>query len=336
MLGNPISGEPQEKNRYRFWERIEELEGAVLRGDENWKGSAVTKRGRTRTQRRSDMKESPMKPADLQLTTQVIGYGRFLFVVLPASRVDAALTAALDDLGRGLENMHEVEGYPSEEAFRRGRFQLLRADPAFSSERDISHPAVSAANVLIRLEAAAPAPLLIYEKGLRALVEPRGGTVEVLAGVQRPRSYTSYAMTQYAYAPALPPGSARRLPIGVVTPQNKTAAWWAMDWMRRETFFLPRYDDQGNVLAKGHALAAAAGIPCITRRLYHAPERYGRPDGYDFIGYFEFAEEDAPIFRAVMTALRDTAQNPEWAYVREGPEWWGRRVVSATELWEAS
>lgn len=53
MLENPISSESQEKTRYRFWERIEEREGAVLRGDENWKGSAVAKRGRTRTQRRS-------------------------------------------------------------------------------------------------------------------------------------------------------------------------------------------------------------------------------------------------------------------------------------------
>ena len=34
--------------------------------------------------------------------------------------------------------------------------------------------------------------------------------------------------------------------------------------------------------------------------------------------YFEFAEEHAPIFRAVMAALRDTAQNPEWAtYVKD-------------------
>jgi hypothetical protein len=277
-----------------------------------------------------------MTPAELQLTTQVTGHGRFLFVTLPPNRIDAALSAALDDLGSGLENMHDVEGHPPEEAFRRGRFQLLRAEPALSGERDIAHPAMSGANALIRLEAATLEPLALYEKGLRALIEPRGGAVEVLAGVQRPRSYTSYAMTQYAYAPALPPGPARRLPIGVVTPQNKTAAWWAMDWMRRETFFLPRYDDQGNVLANGHALAAAAGIPCVTRRLYHAPERYGRPDGYDFVGYFEFAERDTPIFRAVMAALRDTAQNPEWAYVREGPEWWGRRVENAAELWGQS
>jgi hypothetical protein len=275
-----------------------------------------------------------MNPADLKMTTQVIGHGRFLFVSLSQDRTDTALIEAIDDLGAGMENMHEAEGSPSEENFRRGRFQLLRAEPARSRERDLLHPGLSTASVLIRLEAASPAPLLAYERALRALIERRGGTVETLAGVQRPRSYTSYAMTQFAYAPALSPGPGARFPLAVVTPQNKTAAWWDMDWMRRESFFLPRYDDTGNVMAKGHALAAAAGIPCINRRLYHAPDGYGRPDTYDFVGYFEFAEADAPVFQAVMAGLRDVAQNPEWAYVREGPEWWGRRVKRAAELWE--
>jgi hypothetical protein len=31
VLENPIRSEPQEKNRYRFWGRIEELEGRVLK-----------------------------------------------------------------------------------------------------------------------------------------------------------------------------------------------------------------------------------------------------------------------------------------------------------------
>ena len=57
------------------------------------------------------------------------------------------------------------------------------------------------ADGLIRLEAEASEPLLKYEKGLRALLNPVGGSVETLSGVQRPRSYTSHAMTQYAYAP---------------------------------------------------------------------------------------------------------------------------------------
>ncbi len=70
-----------------------------------------------------------------------------------------------------------------------------------------------------------------------------------------------------------------------------------------------------------------------TRGLLHHADGYGVGNGYDFIGYFEFAEADAPIFRDVMTGLRDRAENPEWVYGREGPEWWSRRVGHARELW---
>jgi hypothetical protein len=275
-----------------------------------------------------------MHPADLHLSPEVIGYQRFLFVRLPPGGADGALADALDGLGKGMENMHDVTGYPSEDACQRGRFQFLRAEPTLSTARDLPHPAILSAHALIRLEGATLGPLLCYEEGVRELIEPRGGTVETLAGVQRPRSYTSYAMSQFAYAPALAPQPGVVCPMGVVTPQNKTAAWWAMDWMQRESFFLPRYDAQARLITKGHALAAAAGIPYIVRRNVHAPEHYGREGNYDFVPYFEFAEQHAAIFRAVMAALRDTAQNPEWAYVREGPEWWGRRVGCAAVLWE--
>ena len=88
------------------------------------------------------------------------------------------------------------------------------------------------------------------------------------------------------------------------------------------------------MVVKGHALSADAGIAGITRRLVHAPEGYGRDESYDFVGYFEFAEADASTFSAVMAALRDVEQNPEWAYVSEGPEWWGRRVGEPKELWK--
>jgi hypothetical protein len=280
------------------------------------------------------MSELRTHPADLNLSPEVVGHQRFLFICLPPSRVDGALTEALDGLGEGMENMHDVAGYPSEDAFQRGRFQFLRAEPTLSAARDLPHPAILNAHALIRLEGAIPDCLLRYEEGVRRLIESRGGTVETLAGVQRPRSYTSYAMAQFAYTPALAPQPGTTCSMGVVTPQNKTATWWAMDWMQRESFFLPRYDTQQRLVAKGHALAAAAGIPYIVRRNVHAPESYGREGSYDFVPYFEFAEEHAPVFRAVMAALRDTAQNPEWAYVREGPEWWGHRVRYAAALWE--
>lgn len=273
-----------------------------------------------------------MDAAALSMTTEVLGHARFLFVHLPPERADRALLDGLEALGAPLENMHGVDGYPSADASRRGRFQYLRAVSPVA-EREVADAGMTGANVLVRLEGRTLGPLLAYERELRALIERRAGIVHLRAGVSKERSYTSYAMTQFAYAHAWPPKPGAVCPFGVVTPQNKTAAWWAMDWMRRESFFLPRYDERGEIVAKGHALASAAGIPCITRRLAHHPDGYGLGTGYDFIGYFEFAEADAPVFRAVMAGLRDRAQNPEWLYVREGPEWWGRRVATAEELW---
>ncbi len=276
-----------------------------------------------------------MQSADLNLTTNVTGHQRFLFIKLPQDANRASFAKAISGLGGGMENMHYVDGPPSAEAFSRGRYQMLRAEPSMSSEQGIPHPAVMDADALIRLEGESSEPLLEYEDGLRALLEDVGGSVETLSGVQRPRSYTSHAMTQYAYARAQQPGPGAVHPLGVVTPMNKNAQWWGLDWMHRESFFLPRYDANENMVIKGHALAADAGISCITRRLVHAPDGYGQDGSYDFVGYFEFAESDAATFSAVMGALRDTEQNPEWGYISEGPEWWGRRVGDPAELWPA-
>ena len=274
-----------------------------------------------------------MQPADLNLTTTVTGHQLFLFVTFGKAWTDGGadgeLVEALDLLGQGMENIHDVDGPPSDEAFERGRFQLLRAEVGMTTEQQIVHPAVSGSHGLIRLECSSLEPITNYETGLRVLIESRGGSVETLAGVQRPRSYTSHVMVQFAYAHALPPGPGGKFPLAAVTPMNKTAAWWEMDSIHRESFFLPRYDENENMVVKGHALASGAGVPSIIRRLVHAPEGYGLEGNYDFVGYFEFAEADAPVFRQVMAGLRDTKQNPEWKYVVEGPEWWGRRVRDA-------
>jgi len=273
-----------------------------------------------------------MQPQDLNMTTTVTGHQLFLFVTFGDGKAEGELTQALDLLGQDMENMHDVDGPPSDEAFERGRFQLLRAEVRLTSEQQIVHSALTEADGLIRLECASLEPIKRYETGLRTLMDATGGSVETLAGVMRPRSYTSHAMTEFAYAHALQPGKGEKYPLAAVTPMNKTDAWWEMDFLHRESFFLPRYDENENIVVKGHALASAAGVPKINRRLVHAPEGYGLEGNYDFIGYFEFAEADAPVFRQVMAGLRDTGQNPEWKYVVEGPEWWGRRVGDAAEF----
>ena len=270
-----------------------------------------------------------MQPQDLNMTTTVTGHQLFLFVTFGDGKAGGELAQSLELLGQGMENMHDVDGPASDEAFQRGRFQLLRAEAGLTSEQQIIHPAVSESHGLIRLECASLEPIKSYETGLRALMGAAGGSVETLAGVMRPRSYTSHAMTQFAYTHALPPGPGDKYPFAAVTPMNKTDAWWQMDFLHRESFFLPRYDEDENMVVKGHALASAMGVPSINRRLVHAPEGYGLEGNYDFVGYFEFAESDAQVFRQVMAGLRDTGQNPEWKYVVEGPEWWGRRVRDA-------
>jgi hypothetical protein len=272
-------------------------------------------------------------PAALNLTTQVLGYGRFLFLELAPSDADSALLRALESAGADLENAHFSEGPPTAATMARGRLQYLRRDPTRFRANDIEDAGVAASPAAVRLEGDAAEPLNAYEQRVRALIEARGGRVHVHAGVRKDRSYTSFAMTQFAYASALAPARGDRHGLAVFLPQRKTAEWWTMDWMRRESFFLPRYDDQGRLAVAGHTLASAEGIPYLMRRLYHRPEGYGLESGYDFLGYFEFAEKHAPVFERVMQRLRDAEQNPEWRYVREGPEWWARRVGSAEELW---
>jgi len=98
--------------------------------------------------------------------------------------------------------------------------------------------------------------------------------------------------------------------------------------MERHTYFLPRYSDTGKQVAQGHVLAAAAGVPCLYRRTNKYSELPAPEGEYDFVNYFECADRDVNSLHEVCAALRDTAQNPEWKFVREGPTWQGRRVES--------
>jgi hypothetical protein len=216
---------------------------------------------------------------------------------------------------------------------QRGRAQFLRGDAQRLRHGDIADEGITSSAVAIRLEGNRLEPLVAFERQVRSATEQRGGRVHTTEGVRKDRTYTSYAMNQFAYANALAPAAGSQHPLAVFLPQRKTKAWWTMDWMRRESFFFPRYNENGAIAARGHTLATAEGIPYLVRRLYHHPAGYGLDSGYDFVAYFEFAEEHAHVFDSVMRGLRDRTQNPEWDYVREGPEWWARRVGSAEELW---
>src|SRR5215470_18068957 len=158
------------------------------------------------------------------------------------------------------------------------------------------------------------------------------GVVRVLRGGVRPMVYTGNAMHNFAYAHRVLPQPGRVMPNAFLLPMSKTAAWWAKGWMERHTYFLPRYDNDGKMVNEGHALASAAGIDCLMRRTYKHESEPAPAGSYDFVTYFECADDSVPVFHEVCAALRDASRNPEWKFVREGPTWQGRRVATWPEL----
>ena len=154
----------------------------------------------------------------------------------------------------------------------------------------------------------------------------------VLSGVVRPRTYTGAAMHNFAYAHAVTQQPGPAMPNAFLFPMSKSAAWWAKDWMERHTYFLPRYDDDGRMRSEGHALVSAAGISCLLRRTYKSLTEPAPEGSYDFVTYFECGDADVPTFHQVCASLRDVAKNPEWAFVREGPLWHGRRVADWSDV----
>ena len=161
-----------------------------------------------------------------------------------------------------------------------------------------------------------------------------GIKLRVLSGVVRPMNYTGTAMHNFAYAHRVLQQPGGVMSNAFLVPMSKTAAWWAKDWMERHTYFLPRYDDAGRMINEGHARASEAGISCIMRRTYKSAVEPAPAGAYDFITYFECADAGVPTFHEVCAALRDVAKNPEWAFVREGPAWHGRRVATWEEMFD--
>ena len=105
-----------------------------------------------------------------------------------------------------------------------------------------------------------------------------------------------------------------RGPRAVLIPISKSEAWWAMAQDERERFFRRSPDRPGHVeIGTRHAGS-------IFRRLYHA--RYQPGSQWDFLTYFELAEDDTDAFRALLAELRDPALNPEWQYVERETEIW--------------
>lgn len=203
-----------------------------------------------------------------------------------------------------------------------------------ATQADIADEGVLAADAVVHVASPRAEPVRDFCAGAARLLGPLAG-VRVIGGVVRPKVYTGAAMNNFAYAHAVAQQPGPAMPNAFLVPMSKTAAWWAKDWMERHTYFLARYDDAGRMTSAGHALAAAAGIPCLLRRTYKHPTEPAPEGSYDFVTYFECADADVPTFHGVCAALRDVARNPEWTFVREGPTWQGRRVATWGELFAA-
>jgi hypothetical protein len=264
--------------------------------------------------------------ADDVRSMEAIRHGAFVCFRASPNAIPAAAGAAVQALADrlGLRNeFNSVGGDPE------ASYAYLRRVVATPGE--IADDALEQADVVIHVATPSQKPVAEFCSELERLLGPEIKP-RVLRGAVRPMSYTGNAMHNFSYAHRVLQQPGTVMPNAFLVPVSKTPSWWEKDWMERHTYFLPRYDGEGGMLHEGHALAAAAGIACLLRRTYKpeaAPTAAGQ---YDFVSYFECADDDVPTFHRVCAALRDTDRNPEWKFVREGPTWQGRRIATWDEL----
>ena len=259
-------------------------------------------------------------------SNEPLRHGAYLCLRVPdgvrAAVARAAVPALVERLG--LRNEFDPGTGPPGDAV--AFLRRVDATPAAIEDDGLLH-----ADLVIHVAAPTAAPVAEFCAEAAKLLAP-AVTPRVLGGVVRPMTFTGNAMHNFAYAHRVLPQPGPVMPNAFLVPMSKIPAWWAKGWMERHTYFLPRYDDQGRMRSEGHALASAAGVPCLLRRTYKHPNEQAPDGAYDFVTYFECADADVPTFHAVCAALRDVGKNPEWAFVREGPTWHGRRVASWAEL----
>lgn len=247
-----------------------------------------------------------------------LAFTRFIFVT-PARDDDAARTklrAVGGVIGRGFFNDFEAEGRDSPP---HETIQFL------INETGDLKAGLGGAKYAIQISSKYRPRLAEAEAELRRRVGDQATIVSMEGAVRNPQ-YTSAEMHAYAYRNASGRMSGRVQRNVIIIPINKSAEWWAKSPLDRHAFFYPHTDAATGAPAKGHARAAEPGIATIYRRLYYNPEGNSRSGEYDFIRYFECADEHLATFDAICRALRDERQNPEWRFVKEGPEWRGRRV----------
>ena len=259
------------------------------------------------------------------LSTEVLRHGAYVCLTVPRDARARVAAAAVPTLAARLKLRNEFDTESGHSPDAIAFLRRLDAAPGTIADNEILR-----ADAVVHVASGAAGPVAEFCTEVTRLLAP-AVKPHVLRGVVRPKDYTSAAMNQFAYAHQRVQERASSMPNAFLLPVCKTAAWWAKDWMERHTYFLPRYE-RGRMVSQGHALAAAAGVPCLMRRTYDHETQPAPVGAYDFVTYFECADADVPTFHEVCAALRDVKRNPEWEFVREGPCWHGRRVATWAEL----
>lgn len=260
-----------------------------------------------------------------------LAFTKFLFVMLRRNddAAGARLRAAGGLIARGFFNDFDIDGSsPSLTAPRDNQVVetiqfLMQDEPLPAQERD---PWIACARYVVQISGRYRPRLQEVEDELKRRLGD-AAEVRALDGAVRTPRYSSAEMQHFMYKQAPPRRSGRVSRNAIIVPIRKTAEWWEQSTLERHAYFYPHIDRTTACPVKGHARSAEAGIPVLHRRLYHNPDGYHRPDEFDFITYFECADEALPTFEEVCAALRDPLQNPEWRYVDEGTIWRGRRVL---------
>lgn len=255
-----------------------------------------------------------------------LAFTKFLFV-LHQQDDDAAgarLRTVGSLIGRGFFNEFDSDGSRDAQPFETIQYMVRTGEwtmPAGGSER-----VLSGARYVAQVSSKYRPRLQEVEDELRRRL---GDTAEIVAvdGAVRAPRYSSAEMQQHVSRAVPPRRSGRVAGHAFIVPIRKSRAWWAMPALERQTYFYPHVSRASGCPVKGHALAADEGIPHLHRRIFYNPDGYERPGEYDFVTYFECEDAGVPVFDRICDAVRDPAQNPEWAFVEEGPLWKGTRVL---------
>ena len=120
-----------------------------------------------------------------------------------------------------------------------------------------------------------------------------------LVGVTSHLRYVEHAEKEQLTA-TQPPLDREEANLAALIPIRKSAAWWELPQDERRKIF----EDKSR-----HIAASLKYLPAIARQLYHCRD-LGEP--FDFLTWFEFAPEHAPLFDELVGMLR---ASEEWNFV---------------------